>query len=63
MKKTPRKLVLRSETLRTLANRDLVRIVGGFDSGDKVCEGPAVFDTGAAACEGPAVIIATAAHR
>ena len=33
MKKTPRKLVLRSETLRTLAKLDLARAVGGFDSG------------------------------
>jgi len=63
MKKTSRKLVLRSETLRALANMDLARVVGGFDSGTKVCESPAGFDTGAGACEGPAVIIATTACR
>jgi len=37
MKKTPPKLVLRSETLRTLANMDLARAVGGFDSGGIQC--------------------------
>jgi hypothetical protein len=34
MKKIPRKLVFRSETLRTLDNIDLVRARGGGDSAD-----------------------------
>jgi hypothetical protein len=58
MKKTPRILVLRRETLRTLANMDLARAVGGADSGAQPCA--VAFDTGAVACEGRAVIIATA---
>ena len=33
MKKTPKKLVLRSETLRALVDMDLARAVGGFGSG------------------------------
>ena len=37
MKKSTRKPVLRSETLRTLANMDLSPAVGGFDSGAKQC--------------------------
>jgi len=37
MKKTPRKFVLRSETLRTLPNMDLVRVGGGNDSGANQC--------------------------
>jgi hypothetical protein len=64
MKKTPQKLVLRSETLRTLrtlANMDLVRAVGGVDSGAEPC--PAVFDSGRVACETAVVVIATAACR
>jgi hypothetical protein len=48
MKKTPRKLILRNQTLRVLANIDLAYAVGGFDSNDARC--PAVADTGAAAC-------------
>jgi hypothetical protein len=47
-KKTPRKLVLRSQTLRVLADLDLSRALGGFDSGDAQC--PAVADTGRVAC-------------
>jgi hypothetical protein len=58
MKKTPRKLVLRSETLRTLNNMDLARAVGGIDSGNAQCT--ALFDTGAKACEAPAVIVTAA---
>jgi hypothetical protein len=61
MKKTPQKLVLRSETLRTLAHMDLARAVGGVDSGDKPC--PAVFDSGLINCATAAVVIATAACR
>lgn len=30
-KRTPRKLAVRTETLRTLAGRDLVHVVGGVD--------------------------------
>jgi hypothetical protein len=40
MKKSPQQLVLRSETLRTvrtLANVDLSRVVGGYDTGDHAC--------------------------
>jgi hypothetical protein len=59
MKKTPRTLVLRSETLRTLANMDLARAVGGIDSGAAPC--PAVFDTGLKACTSTAAVGATTA--
>ena len=61
MKKMPRKLVLCSETLRTLANMDLARAVGGLDSGAAPC--PAVFDSGLKACQTDAAVIATAACR
>jgi hypothetical protein len=61
MKKTPRKLVLRSETLRTLANMDLMRAVGGVDSGAEQC--PVAFDSGPKACEAAAGPIATGACR
>jgi hypothetical protein len=50
MKKTPRKLVLRRETLRALATVDLARAVGGLDSADARCLAAATTDTGAAAC-------------
>jgi len=48
MKKTIRKLVVRSETLRVLDNRDLTRAVGGTEallreSGEKQCTQPAVI--------------------
>jgi hypothetical protein len=59
MKKTPQKLVLHSDTLRTLATMDLTRAVGGAASGR--CAD--VFDTGAAVCEAPHVGVATAACR
>jgi len=61
MKKTFRKLVLRSETLRTLTNMDLVRAVGGSDSGAQQC--PAVLDTGQVNCATGAATVATAACR
>jgi hypothetical protein len=48
MKKASRNLVLRSETLRTLANMDLSHVAGGDDSGAKQC--PAPFETGAKQC-------------
>ena len=54
MKKPPRKLVLHSETLRTLTNMDLVRAVGGLDSGDNQCLN--AYETGAKQCPGAAVI-------
>ena len=59
MKKTPRRLVLHSETLRTLANMDLARAVGGVDSD---AAPPAAYDSGRIACATFAVVvIATAA--
>jgi len=57
MKKTPRKLVLRSETLRALANMDLSRVVAG------VGMDLAIVDTGDKACETDAVVVVTKAGR
>lgn len=58
MKRTSRKLVLRSQTLRVLHNVDLTRAVGGIDSGIS----PVVADSGAAECPtGHAAAVATAA--
>ena len=57
MKKTRQKLVLRSETLRALANVDLARAVGGFDT-DR-----AVVDTGDKACPTGVAVAATTAGR
>ena len=60
MKKTPRKLVLRSQTLRVLHNVDLTRAVGGLDSGVAAC--PAAADSGPAVCPtGHAAAVATVA--
>jgi hypothetical protein len=60
MKKTSRKLVLRSQTLRVLHNVDLARAVGGLDPSDGTS--PAAVDSGAAACPtGHAAAVATAA--
>ena len=56
MKKTPRKLLLRSETLRMLANMDLERAVGGGDTGTQQC--PAILDTERVNC--PTDVVATA---
>lgn len=61
MKKTTRKLVLCSQTLRVLANVDLARAVGGLDSGNVQCA--AVADTGDAACPTWQPAVATAACR
>jgi hypothetical protein len=47
-KKHPRKLVLRSQTLRVLADLDLLQAIGGADSGNAPC--PAVVDTERVAC-------------
>jgi hypothetical protein len=59
MKKTPRKLVLRQETLRALVAVDLARAAGGLGSGDARC--PAIADTGDAACPTTIAAVATAA--
>lgn len=48
MKKAPRKLVLRSQTVRVLADMDLVRAIGGLDPSNAPC--PGVADTTDAAC-------------
>jgi hypothetical protein len=49
MKKTPRKLVLRGQTLRALTEIDLLRAAGGLtNSGNAQC--PVVADTGDIAC-------------
>ena len=58
MKQASRNLVLRSETLRTLSNVDLVRAVGGFQSADKPCGLVVVYDTGEHACTERAVATA-----
>jgi hypothetical protein len=62
MKKASRNLVLRSETLRTLANMELARAVGGADSGDKQCPAAVAADSGAFQCPYTAAV-ATAAGR
>ena len=61
MKKTPRKLVLRRETLRALANMDLAHVVGGFDPGAN--QGPPAIDSGRVACTTFAAEIATTVCR
>ena len=63
MKKTPRKLVLRRETLRALAAVDLARAVGGLDSADARCLVLGTTDTHAAACPTTVAVVATAACR
>jgi hypothetical protein len=63
MKKTPRKLVLRNETLRTLTDMALMRAIGGYDTGAKACESQVAFDSGPKNCEAPAAVIATVACR
>lgn len=44
MKKPSRKLELRGETLRALATLDLVRVVGGGDTGAAACGGAIQFN-------------------
>jgi len=64
MKKTPRKLVLRSETLRTLRTLptiDIVRAVGGVDSGAATCPNLAAGDSSPAVCSTDAPATATTA--
>lgn len=58
MKKTPRKLVLRSETLRTLDNLDLARAVGGSNSATFPCAN--ILDTGKKDCEAAAAVVTAA---
>lgn len=53
MKKTPRKLVLRSETLRALGRVELVRALGGSGSAALPC--PGLMWSGDKACEAQAV--------
>lgn len=48
MKKPPRKLELRTETVRTLASMELVHVVGGDDA--------VLSDTGAKMCPAPAAL-------
>ena len=62
MKKTPRKLVLRRETVRALAAVDLARAVGGLDSADTRYL-VATTDTHDAACPTTVAVVATAACR
>ena len=56
MKKTPSKLVVRSETLRMLANMDLRRVVGGYDSGVATCPRQDILDTGRINCTSQVVL-------
>jgi hypothetical protein len=37
MKKSTKKLVLRSQTVRTLSDIELIAVAGGADSGDIYC--------------------------
>lgn len=55
MKKTPRKLVLRNQTLRVLAHINLALAVGGSD--------PGLAGSGAKACSTETVAIATVTCR
>lgn len=57
MKKASRKLVLRSETVRTLANIELARAVGGFDSGKVQCPVVLARDSGDVQCPLRAVVV------
>jgi hypothetical protein len=59
MKPTPRKLVLRSQTVRVLANLDLARALGGLDAAN--VPSPAVPDTGRVACPTWAAVVAPVA--
>ena len=60
MKKTPRKLVLRRESVRALAVVDLERAIGGLSSGNAQCLA-APTDTHAAACPTTIAAVATTA--
>lgn len=50
MKKPPKKLAVRSETLRMLATMDFRRVVGGYDSGRIACTSQNVLDSGRINC-------------
>jgi hypothetical protein len=50
MTKKTRKLALRRETVRALANMDLARAVGGFESGAEQCPHAAAVDSGDFQC-------------
>jgi len=50
MKKASRNLVLRGETLRTLADTDLSRVAGGNDSNLKQCPMGIVVPMASAQC-------------
>jgi hypothetical protein len=63
MKKTSRKLVLRSQTLRVLHDVDLTRAVGGLDSGDAICPTGHAADSGPAICPTGHAAAATVACR
>ncbi len=59
MKKTTRKLVLRTETVRELSGQALMHVIGGQEtavavpfSGDKVCLTAAVSQSGDQQCLG-----------
>lgn len=57
MMKPARKLVLRGEALRTLANMDLAHVIGGGDSGAVQC--PVAADSGRVQCPAPQVASGT----
>ena len=61
MKKTPRKFVLRRETLRALATVDLALAVGGLGSAEARCLAVGTTDTHDAACPTIVAAVPTAA--
>jgi hypothetical protein len=56
MKKASRNLLLRSETLRTLATMDLARVAGGNDSGDAQSAKVVAVDSGDFQCPHRAIV-------
>ena len=66
MKKASRNLVLRSETLRTLAGLDLARVAGGVESGTQSgafqCSKVVAFDSGRTHCPEVIAFDSGAAH-
>ena len=60
MKKTPRKLVLRRETVRALTAADLTRAAGGLGSAEAGCLAVGTTDTHDAACPTIVVAVSTA---
>ena len=61
MRKTPQKLLLRSQTIRVLANLDLSLAMGGGDSVEARCT--AVADTSPGTCPVTGATGATANNR